>query len=280
MSPGSGVTLVHRTAYRYARPARLGPQIVRLRPLPDPRRPEGAYRLHVDPFPLSLHWMIDPEGNQVARLVLPQPLETLVLEVELRADLTPRNAYDFLLDPMAATWPFAYGDDLVAPLARLRDPAPCGPLVAATATPGETVGFVRGLAERVRDSLAYVVREEPGVWTPDQTLAEGRGSCRDSAWLLVQALRMHGFAARFVSGYLVHRPEDGGPPSAELHAWAETFLPGPGWIGLDATSGFVTAQDHIGLAAAATPAGAAPLSGTVEPVDVVLETGIVLQDAG
>lgn len=279
MGPGR-MTLVHRTEYHYARPLRLGPQLVRLRPMPDPRAAPAPYRLLVEPAPLSLHWQADPLGNHVARLVLPQPLTRLALQVEMTLDLTPRNAFDFLLEPEAETCPFHYGVDIADQLAAFRRVDHAGPLLDAlwrdTAEPDGTVAFLLRLAAQVRISVAYVVRMEPGVWPPDRTLAEGRGSCRDSAWVLVQLLRMHGVAARFVSGYLVQHPEDGSPSGAELHAWAEAFLPGAGWVGVDATSGFLTAEGHIPLAASPDPMGAAPLSGTVEPGEVRLETSITV----
>ena len=274
------VRLVHRTVYHYDRPVRLGPQWVRLRPLPNPRFPPAPYALTVDPAPLSTHWQVDPLGNHVARLVLPGPLDRLALEVTIDLDLTPRNAFDFLLDPESGTWPFLYAPPVADALAPFRHPDHPGPQLQAlcdeTATAADTVPFLLNLAARVRDRVAYIVRMEQGVWPPDRTLAEGRGSCRDSAWLLVQLLRMHGLAARFVSGYLVQQPEDGSPPGAELHAWAEAFLPGAGWIGVDATSGFLTAEGHIPLAATPDPLGAAPLSGTVEPGEVRLETSVTV----
>ena len=270
--------LLHRTVYHYDHLVRLGPQWVRLRPRPDPRRTAPLYRLLVDPVPLSLHWQMDPAGNQVARLVLPQPLASLVLDVRLELDMTPANPFDFLVDPEASSWPFRYatlaGDELAAyrradhpgpELERLRD---------ATRVPGETVPFMLSLAAAVRDRVGYVVRMEAGVWPPDRTLGEAIGSCRDSAWVLVQLLRLHGIAARFVSGYLVQFPADDGTDSAELHAWAEAYLPGAGWVGLDATSGLMTAEGHVALAASADVAEAAPLSGTVEPAQVRLETSI------
>ena len=283
MTQARRTSLVHRTEYHYERPVRLGPQWVRLRPLPDPRLPPAPYRLTVEPAPLSLHWQTDPLGNHVARLVLPQPLGLLVLEVEVTLDLTPANPFDFLLEPEAGQWPFRYAADLSDALMAFRRADHAGPLLEAlwadTAQPAETVPFLLGLAARVRDAVAYIVRMEAGVWPPDRTLSEGRGSCRDSAWVLVQLLRMHGVAARFVSGYLVQQPEDGSVPVAELHAWAEAFLPGAGWVGVDATSGFLTAEGHIPLAASPDPVGAAPLSGTVEPGAVRLETSIVLRPA-
>jgi len=272
--------LLHRTAYTYDHPVRLGPQWVRLRPRPDPRRPAPGYRLRVDPAPLSLHWQMDPAANQVARLVLPQPIAALLLEVALELDMTPANPFDFLVDPEAETWPFRYDTLAADGLAEYRRADHPGPALEnlrdATRTSGETIPFVLSLAAAVRDRVGYIVRMEPGVWPPDRTLGDAVGSCRDSAWVLVQLLRLHGIAARFVSGYLIQFPADNGVDSAELHAWAEAYLPGAGWIGLDATSGLMTAEGHIALAASADVAGAAPLSGTVEPAVVALETSITV----
>ncbi len=275
-----GVTLVHRTEYHYDRPVRLGPQVVRLRPMPDPRMAPAPYRLVIDPVPSSMHWQLDPLGNVVARLVLPGPVACLVLEASLTLGLLPANPFDFLLEPEAGQWPFRYAVDVADALAPYRRPDHPGPLLQEmrlqTAGAADTVGFLLALAGQVVARVAYIVRMEAGVWPPDRTLAEGRGSCRDSAWLLVQLLRLHGFASRFVSGYLVQTPEDGGARSAELHAWADVYLPGAGWTGLDATSGFLTAEGHVALAASPDPEGAAPLTGTVEPAAVRLETSIRL----
>ncbi len=281
--PVAGV--LHRTEYRYDRPVRLGPHWLRLRPRPDPRRPPPLYRLQVDPAPASLHWQEDPAGNLVARFVLPEPVASLVLEVRLELDMAALNPFDFLLEPEAGQWPFRYDPALADALAAWRRPDHPGPaleaLRRATAAPGGTVPFMLGLVAAVRDRVRYIVRQEAGVWPPDRTLAEGAGSCRDSAWLLVQLLRLHGIAARFVSGYLIQWPDDDGrQDAAELHAWAEGFLPGAGWIGLDATSGLMTAEGHVGLAASAEVAGAAPLSGTVEPAAVRLDTSIVVSRLG
>jgi transglutaminase-like putative cysteine protease len=272
--------LLHRTVYHYDRPVRLGPQTVRLHPLPDPRRGVSPYRLTVDPAPLSLHWQLDTVGNVVARLVLPRPLSELSLEVSIALDMTPRNPFDILLDPAVQTWPFQYLSGTADALVAFRRPDHAGSgllaLCQATNAPGDTIVFLLAATAAVRDSVAYIVRMEPGVWPPERTLGERRGSCRDSAWVLVQLFRMHGIAARFVSGYLVQFPDDSGRDSAELHAWAEAYLPGAGWLGFDATSGLMTAEGHVGLAASPDIAGAAPLEGTVEAAGVRLETSITV----
>ena len=280
-------TLLHTTVYSYERPVRLGPQWIRLRPMPNPRAPQPRYALRVSPEPTALHWLVDPLGNLVARAVVPGPTGRLRIEVELGLDLSPRNPFDFVLDPDAVRWPFRYAPDQADTLAVFRHPDHPGPLLAgllaetapAPDTVSDTVAFVLVLGAAVRDRVAYVQRTAPGVWPPDRTLAEGQGSCRDTAWLLVQLLRLHGVAARFVSGYLLQPPVPGAPmpPDAELHAWAEAFLPGAGWLGVDPTSGLLTAEGHVAIAASPDPSGAAPLVGTVEPARVTLETSIAVE---
>jgi transglutaminase-like putative cysteine protease len=213
--------------------------------------------------------------------VLPGPVDAMDVVVDLVADLSPQDPFNFLLDPDAASWPFRYDSLTADDLGQFRRADHAGPLLQAlrdeTASSASTISLILELTHRVRDRVAYIVRMEPGVWNPDRTLAEARGSCRDSAWLLIQLLRMHGIAARFVSGYLIQLPDDGTPDVADLHAWAEAFLPGAGWIGLDATSGLLTAEGHLPLAASPHPISAAPITGTVEPSGVVLETDMQLR---
>ncbi len=273
------VALLHRTTYRYDHAVQLGPQWIRLRPLADPRRATPAFTMTIDPAPASLHWLLDPLGNAVARIALSQPLACLAIAVRLELDLTPRNPFDFVLDPETVHWPFAYAPAdaaLLAPFLAMEAP---GPLLLAlraeSADAADTVTLLRALGALVCGRVAYIVRMEPGVWPAERTLAEARGSCRDSAWLLVQLLRLHGLAARFVSGYLVQLAAEA--DNAELHAWAEAFLPGAGWVGIDATSGLLTAEGHVALAAAPEPEGAAPLQGTVEPATVRLDTGMTVE---
>ena len=274
------IGLLHRTVYHYDRAVQLGPQRIRLRPLPDPRLAAPGFRLVLDPAPSGLHWLLDPFGNPVARATLPGPIDLLTIEVVLELDLTPRNPFDFVLDAAAVSWPFTYDAADTEALRPYADPGATGPLARtlrdSTVGRHDTVSLFLALGAQLCSRVAYIVRMEPGVWTPEQTLAEARGSCRDSAWLLVQLLRLHGIAARFVSGYLIQLDDDG-TDNAELHAWAEAYLPGAGWIGMDPTSGLLTAEGHVALAAAPTPEGAAPLQGTVEPGRVRLETTMVLK---
>ncbi|MBB5056251.1 uncharacterized protein (DUF2126 family) [Granulicella aggregans] len=276
------VELHHRTAYRYERPVSFGPQVIQLRPAPHCATPIIRYALKLKPAEHILNWQFDPLGNHLARVIFPQKVSEFVVDVTLVADMTPINPFAFFLDPGFETFPFEYPDDLAQNLEPYRSIAPAGPLFKALLReiplePQSTVAFVGSLAARVRDRIGYTVRLEQGVQTCEQTLDQLTGSCRDSAWLLVQLFRSRGLAARFVSGYLIQlapdNPGNADPAapktdSADLHAWAEVFLPGAGWIGVDPTSGLFTAEGHIPLVCTPNPSQAAPIGGTVEPAKV------------
>ncbi len=284
---GVRILLQHRSHYRYPRPAALGPQIVRLRPADHTRTRVESYRLLVEPAEPEhkVHWQRDPHGNQIARVTFPAGArtESLGLVVELALDVQPINPFDFFVDDRCKVMPFRYPDQLTTELAPFLDTADPAYAIGALARAffeelparGDTVATVVDINARVNARVAYVIRNEAGVWTPEETLAAGRGSCRDSAVLLVAALRARGLAARFVSGYLVQLRDEGMLPDeprgidrdvVDLHAWAEVYIPGGGWIGLDATSGLMCGEGHIPLAATATPAHAAPLEGTSDVV--------------
>ncbi len=279
---GIRVALHHRTIYKYDRLVRLSPQIVRLRPAPHARTPVLSYSLRVQPEEQFLNWQQDPQGNFLARLVFPNPTTQLEVEVSLVADMTVINPFDFFLEPYAEKFPFRYEEWQAAELKPYLQPEPAGPRVQSfldsiDRSGMQTSDFLVAQNIRLQKEIRYLIRHEPGVQTPEQTLDLASGSCRDSAWLLVQILRHLGLAARFVSGYLIQlkpdlKPVDGAPgPDADftdLHAWAEVYLPGAGWVGLDPTSGLFAGEGHIPVAAAPDPFSAAPISGLVDPCEV------------
>jgi uncharacterized protein (DUF2126 family)/transglutaminase-like putative cysteine protease len=282
------VALEHRTTYAFARPVTVGPHVVRLRPAPHCRTPIEAYSLKVEPAGHFVNWQQDPFGNWLARLVFHEKVSTIDITVGLVADLMVINPFDFFIEEYAQRFPFAYEPDLAADLAPYLRPVEGSD--AATVwrerlptLPDEgmeTVQFLAGLNGAVHRDVAYSVRMEPGVQTPDETLRAAIGSCRDSAWLLVSLLRQYGLAARFVSGYLVQLAPDefatqglDGPtgPAADftdLHAWTEVYVPGAGWIGMDPTSALFAGEGHIPLSATPHPSSAAPITGATEPGEV------------
>ena len=269
-------SIYHLTHYKYDTPVILGPQIIRLRPAPHSRTKVLAHSLKVSPTKHFVNHQQDPYGNWLARFVFPEPVTELKIEVDLVADMTVYNPFDFFVEDAAEYFPFTYPDELLEDLSIYRKAAPAGPRLKAflDSVPKDreirSVDFVVDLNRRVENVVDYIVRLEPGVQTPEETFEIGKGSCRDSSWLLVQALRHFGLAARFVSGYLIQLKPDlkalDGPSGTDvdftdLHAWVEVYLPGAGWVGLDPTSGLLTGESHIPLAATPHYSNAAPIVG-------------------
>jgi uncharacterized protein (DUF2126 family)/transglutaminase-like putative cysteine protease len=269
------VALNHKTNYRFSKPVWLSPHVLRLRPAPHSRTPVLSYSLRVDPREHFINWQQDPYGNRLARLVFPAKARELSIEVDLIAELTTVNPFDFFLEKYAEEFPFQYDTTLAKEL---------GPYLIAE-TPGpklqeflqqvrkekvRTVDYLVDLNQRLSQHVKYLIRMEPGIQTPEETLCKKSGSCRDTAWLMVQTLRNLGLASRFVSGYLIQLVADvkslDGPSGVskdftDLHAWAEVYIPGAGWIGLDATSGMLAGEGHIPLACTADPSTAAAITG-------------------
>ena len=272
------VALNHVMHYRYDRPVMLGPQIVRLRPAPHCRTRILAYSLKIEPAEHFINWQQDPQANYLARLVFAKPARELRAEVDLTAEMAVVNPFDFFLEPNAQHFPFRYEATDERELGPFLLTGPATPLFTRylAGIPRErraTIDFLVELNGRLAADVRYVIRMEPGVQSPEETLQKRSGSCRDSAELLVQLLRHLGLAARFVSGYLIQlvadtKPTQGpaGPSQdfTDLHAWCEVYLPGAGWIGLDATSGLLTGEGHIPLSCTPDPQSAAPLSGAVD----------------
>jgi len=272
------VALHHVTHYRYDRLINLGPQVVRLRPAPHCRTRILSYSLGILPAKHFINWQQDPQANYLARLVFLEATREFRVEVDLVAEMAVINPFDFFLEPYAEHYPFEYEPWQCNELAPYFKREPLTPLfekhlAAISKEKKRSVSFLADLNHKLSGEIKYLIRMEPGVQSPEETLSKGSGSCRDSGWLLVQLLRHLGLAARFVSGYLIQLTPDvksldgpSGPAKdfTDLHAWAEVYLPGAGWIGLDPTSGLFAGEGHLPLSCTPEPASAAPITGTVD----------------
>ena len=275
-------SIYHLTHYTYDRPVTLGPQVIRLRPAPHSRTPVISHSLKVSPGGHFVNHQQDPYGNWLARYVFHEPVHEFKIEVDLVADMSVYNPFDFFVEESAEEWPFEYSGDMAPDLSIYRRSEPVGPLLQAfldsvPRQPMRTIDFLVYINARMAREIGYVIRMEPGVQTPEETLASAKGSCRDTSWLLINAMRNLGFAARFVSGYLIQLKPDlvaiDGPAGTDkdftdLHAWVEVYLPGAGWIGLDPTSGLFAGESHIPLAATPHYSNAAPISGVASAATV------------
>jgi uncharacterized protein (DUF2126 family)/transglutaminase-like putative cysteine protease len=283
------VALHHQTKYEFDRLINVSPHEVRLRPAAHARTPLLAYSLSVEPAKHFVNWQQDPYGNYIARYVFPEKIQSLVFTVDLVADMTVINPFDFFVEKYAEKFPFNYTEQQSFELSPYLQAEPmCTPLAdwlasAKTSLANKPIGiadFLVAMNQRLQADIAYTLRMEPGVQTPEQTLTLRSGSCRDTAWLLVQIMRNLGLAARFVSGYLIQLTADikalDGPSGTavdftDLHAWVEVFIPGAGWVGMDPTSGLLTGEGHIPLACTAVPSSAAPITGFTDIAEVTFK---------
>ncbi len=282
------IALNHVTRYRYDRLVALSPQVVRLRPAPHCRTRILSYSLKVLPAEHFINWQQDPQSNYLARLIFAAPTREFRIEVDLVVEMSVLNPFDFFLAPYAEKFPFKYDPDerreLLPYLVKSPATVRVADYLAGVAREScRTIDFVVGLNQRLAGDIRYLIRLEPGVQLPEETLAKRSGSCRDSAALLVQLLRHLGLAARFVSGYLIQLVPDvkalDGPIGSkqdftDLHAWCEVYLPGAGWIGLDPTSGLLAGEGHIPLACTPEASAAAPISGAVDECETTFEHGM------
>ncbi len=279
------VAINHRTSYKFDRPVNMSPHTVRLRPAPHSRTPIASYSLKIKPQEHFINWQQDAFGNYLARLVFPKKCTEFEVDVEVIAEMTVINPFDFFLEEYAENYPFTYPEQLKKELQPYLEVIEQGPLFAellesVDRSKATVNDFLVAVNQLVESKVEYLVRLEPGVQTPEETLELKKGSCRDSAWLLAQLFRRLGLASRFASGYLVQLKADekslDGPSGTEedftdLHAWCEVYLPGAGWVGLDPTSGLFASEGHIPLACTPHPVSAAPIAGATDKCEVEFE---------
>ncbi len=276
------VALNHTTTYQFDRAVKATPHVVRLRPAAHARTPIEAYSLKIKPDKHWINWQQDPFGNYLARLVFPEPVSGMSFEVDLIAEMTVINPFDFFVEEYAEDYPFQYDRQLLKELAPYMEITEQGPLLTKWLSKIDRsytriVDFLVDLNQRLEKDVEYTIRMEPGIQTCEDTLQRALGSCRDTGWLLVQILRHLGLAARFVSGYLIQLTPDVKPLEGpvgtdhdftDLHAWAEVYVPGAGWLGLDPTSGLFAGEGHIPLACTPDPVSAAPITGATDTCEV------------
>ncbi len=276
------VALNHKTTYQFDRLVKATPHVVRLRPAAHARTPIEAYSLQIKPDDHWINWQQDPFGNYLARLVFPEPVRGMSFEVDLIAEMTVINPFDFFVEEYAEDYPFQYDRQLRKELAQYLEITEEGPLLTKWLSKVDRsytriVDFLVELNQRLEKDVEYTIRMEPGIQTCEETLQRALGSCRDTGWLLVQILRHLGLAARFVSGYLIQLTPDVKPLEGpvgtdhdftDLHAWAEVYIPGAGWLGLDPTSGLFAGEGHIPLACTPDPVSAAPITGATDECEV------------
>ncbi|WP_428241733.1 DUF2126 domain-containing protein [Gynuella sp.] len=277
------VAIHHVTEYEFDRLVKVFPHTVRLKPAAHSRTHIHSYSLKIQPEEHFINWQQDPFGNYLARLVFPEKIKKLRIDVEVVADITVINPFDFFVEEYARVFPFDYDKQLQKELLPYLEVIENGDLLqqwlaSFELKPEENiVDFLVRINQTLQQQIGYGVRLEPGIQSCEETLTLAKGSCRDTGWLLVQILRHLGLAARFTSGYLVQLTADqksldgpSGPDKdfTDLHAWCEVYVPGAGWIGLDPTSGLFAGEGHIPLACTPDPMSAAPITGATGKCEV------------
>jgi len=264
------LTIRHLTSYHYKQPVAFGDHRMMLRPRDDEDQRVLESALEITPEPTQLDWTRDAFGNHVAIARFAEQASELHFQSTIRVDHAPGAFRAADIRDFASTNPFTYADDERAGLARFMAPLfPHAELDRWAATflradgSADTHELLVGMTQTIRRDFKYVARHEKGIQSPAQTLALGSGSCRDLAVLMIASLRSLGVAARFVSGYLRIADDDDGPiAGGNTHAWVQAYIPGPGWIDFDPSSGVVGNENLVRVAVVLEPEEAIPLQGT------------------
>jgi transglutaminase-like putative cysteine protease len=268
------LTVKHDTTYTYNTPVRLGEHRMMLRPRDSNDQRLLAATLDIEPRPNDLRWIHDVFDNCVTIANFAGPTRSLRVENNLTLEHTHLEEPDFKLEDRAQFYPFPYDADEIPDIARLIErhyPDPARELdhwvrrFLHIGRPTETGALLMTLTYAIKEGLAYERRTAKGTRSPLQTLASGRGTCRDFAILMIEAARALGMAARFVSGYIYVPDRDIGAShlgGGSTHAWCQIYLPGAGWVEFDPTNGIVGSRDLIRVAVAREAHQAVPLHGS------------------
>jgi len=265
--------ITHLTTYRYRQPVGFGEHRLMVRPREsyDQRLIDAS--LTIDPPPARVRWLQDVFGNAVAIASFDRRAGELSIDSRVSLDHHPPAAEDISVEDYARTYPFTYSSEDMPDLLRSIERQHLDPLrrvdswarrFVVPAGRSDTLAMLRALTEAIHDEFAYVPRPEKGTQTPLETLASGRGTCRDFAMLMIEAVRALGLAARFCSGYLYNESGRGTPRrgGGNTHAWVRVYLPGSGWIEFDPTNGTVGSRGLVRVAVARDIYQAVPISGS------------------
>jgi len=263
----------HITNYHYAKPVGFGEHRLMFRPRDSYDQRLLRATLVIDPEPSTIRWIHDVFGNCVALVRISRPASELCFETRIQLDHTPQATPDFQMDEEALTYPFAYSSDETADLAGttdrhyLDDDDEVGRWAQQFVNVGrrtDTGKLLMTLCYAIHESFAYSRRLEAGTQPPLITLRLRRGTCRDFALFMMEAVRSLGFAARFVTGYIYVPSRDTSTTlgGGSTHAWCQVYLPGAGWVEFDPTNGIVGNRDLVRVAVARDPRQAIPLTGS------------------
>jgi len=273
----------HETKYDFSTEIKLGPHQLLI-------RPREGHDIRIETSELEItpahqrRWHRDIYDNSVLTVEFDAPTKSLSIISSVVIQHYNEQPLDFVVDSDVVEYPVHYPVSALPVLVPYLDACETNEAVVRDWwsqfwKPGDaiqTYALLESICVGIKEQMKYLVREEPGVQSPSQTLALGSGSCRDFAWLFIATARMLGLAARFVSGYLYVPTADG--KDLSTHAWAEVYLPGAGWKGFDPTNGSLAGPDHIVVASARRPESVPPVAGSfVGPVDTTTAMKVRVQ---